>query len=167
MTTLAYDGTTIACDSGAMAGEMRIPWETRKLWMFGQARPDVPMPRYRAFCGCGEVQDLPRAAAYYVALNKLAHVEAELEVPKPPLSDSFAGFVVGDHDVFTVENHLVLTPVRGIYARGSGRELALGALSHGASALEAVRIAIHWMPSHAFPIEWFNVHTGEWGRITE
>lgn len=53
----------------------------------------------------------------------------------------------------------------GYYAIGSGQDLALGAMAHGANAIEAVVAACAHDPHSGLPISWFNALTGETGVV--
>lgn len=50
-------------------------------------------------------------------------------------------------------------------ALGSGDALAIGAMAMGASAIEAVRVAIQHSSGSGYPIYWVNIATGEEGVV--
>lgn len=52
-------------------------------------------------------------------------------------------------------------------AMGSGGELAWGAMHHGASAIEALKIAIRFDTGSGYPIQWLRVGSRERGKVYE
>jgi hypothetical protein len=134
MTTIAWDGTTLAADSCSWSG----PARRRVLKVFKIKSPDGR--KYLvAFAGSG---------ALAIAARDWMRGDAErprpLDFIKPEdLENQFALVIDDKRQVWQLSGQLVYTRMRErIYAFGGGHEFAWGALEAGATAVQAVRIAI-------------------------
>ena len=141
MTTIAWDGHTIAADGMGVWGgtsynthKLRLVQRTlRDLWVFGLAG------------------DAPHCQALFEYWEGL-RLEAPIPTADTGLNALCVELMTGNC-WFATDARLVWTPVRGNFAIGSGAEYALGAMHAGASALLAVKIAGQ-----------LDVNTGTWGQ---
>jgi hypothetical protein len=122
VTTIAWDGKTLAADSMSVAGMglKRVVPKIFRLangWLFG---------------GSGEYQEV------LLVRDWLNGGE------KPGKLDDFGGLLVkGPKEVFRIESKCVLMPIEdAFHACGSGRDFALAAMHLGRSAREAVEVAL-------------------------
>ncbi|MFC4158692.1 hypothetical protein [Chitinimonas lacunae] len=124
MTTVAWDGTTVAADTQANNSGLRS--RTKKLHRLQDGR---------IYAFSGEIQD---GRAVYDWLN------GGEKSPKPAVSSSFVALLICPNGhAYTIEDKLVLLPVlEGFRAIGSGRNFAMGAMAVGADAVKAVAAAI-------------------------
>lgn len=134
MTTIAWDGKRLAADSRASAGTRSH--STRKIERLADGS-------LFGFCGC---------LSYYTAVRDW--IAAGADESDPPKSRGSECIVVrNDNSVLVYENCKVSIPVTdSIAAIGTGAEYALGAMTVGASAAEAVAAACRFDPSSAPPI---------------
>lgn len=123
MTTLAWDGKTLAADSRATSSGM--PYKAVKIFMLADGS---------LFAGSGEYGQVHAVKAW------LENADADTQKPK---TDDFAGFfVTAAGEVFRLEESLIRLPVyEPFHAMGSGRDFAMAAMHCGKSAREAVEIA--------------------------
>lgn len=103
----------------------------------------------------GEADKIVRAGDYYVALAGSAYLrqpleewlasgacQADLPVLLQENSGQFSALVMNKYGhVFEYDNGFLLQVNAPYYAIGSGSHFAIGALAHGASAMEAVAAA--------------------------
>lgn len=124
MTTIAWDGTTVAADTQANNSGLRS--RTKKLHRLQDGR---------IYAFSGEIQD---GRAVYEWLN------SGERMPKPSVSSNFVALMIcPDGHAYTIEDKLVLLPVMERFrAIGSGRNFAMGAMAVGADAFHAVAAAI-------------------------
>ncbi|QNM98114.1 hypothetical protein [Chitinimonas koreensis] len=124
MTTIAWDGKTVAADTQANNTGLRS--YTKKLYRLADGR---------IYGFTGEIQD---GVSVYEWLN------AGGRDARPHVSSSFAALLVcPDGRAYTMEDKLVLLAVYETFrAIGSGRNFAMGALVVGADAVQAVKAAI-------------------------
>lgn len=118
MTTVAYDGITMAADSRT-TGDYKDD-HCQKLFRVGKAVIGV-------------------AGAYSAGLLFIRWFKDQTK-PKPDLPDDFYALVARD-GIWFYDSNLIPIPTRAPTAIGSGAHLALGAMAVGATAAEAVRIA--------------------------
>lgn len=121
MTTIATDGVSIAGDSLAVSGDLVSSKGIRKIWRFAG---DL-------YGGSGLLNDI-------VTFQKWQNEGSEGEIE---LSESFGAIKVTKRGVYFFDNALHYHKANKLWATGSGREIALGAMYAGASAHTAVRIA--------------------------
>lgn len=134
MTTIAWDGKTLAADSCSWSGGAR-----RKVCKVFKVRAPDGQRFLVAFAGSGSF-----------AIAVLAWMRGQAERPDPALfvppeqRDHQCALVIDERRrVWQLGNELVYTQMRErIYAFGGGQDFAWGALEAGASAVQAVRIAI-------------------------
>lgn len=127
MTTIAWDGEILAVDS-RMCGSMIRSEKAKKLHKIGNI--------YVA--GCGNMEDV---------IAMVEWVKNGKPKEKPLLHDSFAALVWERGKVYRYEQKLFPFPIAAPFAAaGSGYEVALGAMSMGADAIKAVRIASKFDP---------------------
>lgn len=132
MTTIAWDGKTLAVDSGNTLGDTMLPGGCKKLWRLDLVNPKLP-PDWMTFTG--ETQD---GLAF---LGWLASMET---IAQPKLDESFAALVWNPRDKVLLRYECKLWPhvvEAPFYASGSGREYALAAMHLGHSAEVAVAVA--------------------------
>lgn len=138
MTTVAYRDGVMAADTLVSSGDI-LRGETSKLWRMAD----------------GSLLGLCGQAGFGDVIVAWLHGGANYgERPVIPDDANMWGlWVRPDGTVYAMSSRLVLAPVEATFhAIGSGNELALGAMSMGASAEEAVEVAAR-----------FDLYTG--GRI--
>lgn len=151
MTTLAYDGKTIAVDSLLTCGGMISPWDGEgKLYHFDEGP-------YQAAAICGDV--IPaRAMVKYLCYDDWP------DKPEITDEDDFAVYLMerDTNRVYRVTKHHEqrLDPIAGPYADGTGRELALGVMGTGADALTAVKVARKIDTCTNGPIQYYSSEEG-------
>lgn len=120
MTTVCWDGVTLAADSRGTAGN--FGFQSIKLWRLADGR---------LYAGAGDAQDLAAVRAW---------LESGGEKPKV---ESFAAMVIGsDRTIWRLEEKLVMFQVVGNqHAMGSGRDFATAAMACGRTARQAIEIA--------------------------
>lgn len=121
MTTIAFDGTTLAADTMANSAGMRR--SVSKIFRLDDGR---------LFGAAGEYQNVLMALEW---LNKGGE--------RPTLTDDFTGLVIDlQGQCFRYENKLYQSLIsERTTACGSGRDFAIAAMHLGKSAVEAVAIA--------------------------
>jgi len=118
MTTIAWDGKTLAADS--------------QTGMFKRDAVKIHRLRRGLFGSCGALQD-------NVAVKEWLD---DPDRPKPSVDDGFHGILIENGKVFSIENKLVLMDEHGqFFACGSGREYAMAAMHLGCDARAAVSVA--------------------------
>lgn len=120
MTTIAFDGETLASDTQSSLFRLRV----RKI---------CRLPDGRLFGSCGRLSDNVAVAKWMIDGGE-----------KPKVEDSFHGIVVtGRHHFYGLEATLepLLYDGMGMFAIGSGRDFALMAMYLGKSAGAAVVLA--------------------------
>ena len=131
MTTIAWDGKTLAVDSRMTGGNVVRSERVQKLWKINDFW----------IAGCGDYQDVLLAVAWFRGGMPSAD--------KPKFNDP-GGLVIlmqKGRSVWRYEGNLVGWNVAAQFvAAGSGFEIALGALAMGATAAEAVKIAARFDP---------------------
>lgn len=124
MTTIAFDGLTIACD-GQISSCLRLTTSYKKLRQFGDL--------YASAAG-----DLDCIELFF------NWVDEGLEPHDfPALNQGFEGLIAqkGSKVVYTYSHRGMMVPFKAPYAIGSGSHLALGAMMAGATAEQAIKIA--------------------------
>jgi ATP-dependent protease HslVU (ClpYQ) peptidase subunit len=128
MTTVAYRDGVMAADTASYIAnlQVRAPGTVSKVYRLRDGS---------LFSGAGSSPKIAKLMRY---------IEAEgLHGADPPRDDVWAILVTPDRRIWSIQEgdvHEVLEA--GFYATGSGAEAALGAMHHGATAEEAVRIAM-------------------------
>ncbi len=125
MTTIAWDGETLAGDS--MVTSHKIEGKTFK-----------KIKRVNGYLLAG-------AGPYSTILQFFKDVKQlnlEPAINVTPFEEGVKLIVVKDNKLFVIDsNNGSLIPITGTYAFGSGGDFAKGAMDAGASAREAVKIA--------------------------
>lgn len=130
MTTIAYDGKTLAADTLASNG---IKWRFRKLYR---------LPDGSLFGAAGSCQEILAVLAW------LRRGE------KPSDLQNFEGLIVSQAGVSALGMRLMREPVvERYYAVGSGAHFAIAAMACGRSAVQAVRIAARFDPGTGGRVE--------------
>ncbi len=130
MTTIAYDGKTLAADSRRSLDGVAIPVPVKKI------RERVVDGRSLVWALAGTYADTDALVDAFVSGKLLPSLDSVL------LLAEISG---GSHRMWLVGSRGDADEITGSpYAIGSGREYALGALTCGASAVEAVRAAGKW-----------------------
>lgn len=149
MTTIVWDGKSIAADRGCTAGNVRT--EAQKLFQIFDTRNPTDFRSYDQYvvAFCGDASYVQR----YLETFHICHVpftrtfsEPALNphdwYEKPRLSEQFGLAVrVKDNALFEVSLGLVWEPrVPGVAAIGCGFEVAYGALDAGCDAARTMEI---------------------------
>ena len=121
MTTIAWDGHTLAGDALGVIGESLTVW-SRKIFC---------LPDGRLFGGSGRYDQV-------LAVRDWLETGGE----KPRL-DAFAGIVIDQHrQCYRLEEALICMPiVEPFHAVGSGRDFAIAAMALGEDAIAAIALA--------------------------
>lgn len=134
MTTIAWDGKTLAADSQA---QTTFKTRSRKLYR---------LPDGAIFGAAGFVQE---------ALAVLAWLNGG---EKPGDLENFEGLIINKAGGDVLGMRLMREPVlEPFYAIGSGAHYALAAMACGKSAVEAVRIAARFDPGTGGPVEFMRL----------
>ena len=131
MTTIAWDGKTLAADRKGEYGNLKL--EVTKIFRLeGTKRPDF-MNGAVLFAWAG---------TYQAGLAVKSWLEMKTEKPTLVGEDGNGFFVEGEGDVWRLENRLVRIPVNEkFYAAGSGRDFAMAAMALNQTAVQAVNLA--------------------------
>lgn len=123
MTTIAWDGTTLAGDTLCVSYNLKR--EVQKIWRLADGR---------LYGGSGEYQGVLAVKQW---------LEDGEPDDKEPLLDDFSAMVIDQKGhAFRLESQLVYMPiVEPYFAVGSGRDFALAAMFLGKNAREAVELA--------------------------
>ena len=140
MTTIAYDGITLAADSQITWGNIRMPRPSCKIHIISPTRVAASSG---PSAECFKLVEWLRAGAQPTDTLKLT------DNPLLLICDSSG-------EVWTLDNDLVLLPDEAPATIGSGADIARGAMHAGATALEAVRIAARVDISTSEPIYTFD-----------
>ena len=125
MTTIAFKDGVLAADSHIACGGLRSG-TAQKIFEHGGG----------AIAGAGAYAEFLRFKDWIV--------DGADPEKRPELKESDLIWIKPDGSVVEFEPTGQLAYEAPFYALGSGRELAIGAMAAGASAEEAVRIAIDW-----------------------
>lgn len=149
MTTIAFDGTTLAVDSGWWDGNLVDTG--KKLYALGPIKVDPdsdPVEAYAAIKG---------ESAFAVALIYwLRGVGEKPQVPTDKLSASFGILVTKTLRVFAIMGNGTLVPMSTVpLADGAqgGAGVALGAMLMGASAVRAIELAAERTDAVMLPVQ--------------
>lgn len=126
MTTVATDGFSIAADGRTSAGSRIVDDNSKKLHRL----PDGSIVGQSG--RCSHAQD---------AIAELTDAIREDRRPRPMRGDYTLLRLYPEGRIITYDSELVELETPAPAAAGSGTAYALGALHHGASPIEAVRIA--------------------------
>lgn len=130
MTTLAWDGKTLAADTLASNG---IKWRFHKLYR---------LPDGSIFGGAGSCQEILAVLAWLRKGEKPADLQ------------NFEGLIITKAGVSALGMRLMREPVlERCYAVGSGSHFAIAAMACGKNAVEAVRIAARFDPGTGGRVE--------------
>ena len=122
MTTLAYDGRTLAGDRQLTLGGTPMPMT--KIFQLGSELIGL----------CGSVQESLQFLKWYQ--------DGKDPETKPKLDEGFSALVITPGRILRYEDHLMPWQVNlPFWAAGSGADYALGAMAAGKNASEAVEIA--------------------------
>lgn len=143
MTTIAFDGETLAADRGSWNGG--VHQAVRKVHR-------VTAPDGRRF-----LVALAGDAAF--ATQVLRWMRGEIPNPGPCLSDDQnrdAAVVIDERRrVWRLSSRLIYVPYRDkIHAHGAGSEVALGAMMAGADAVKVIRITMAVSDYAARGVDW-------------
>ena len=133
MTTIAWDGKTLATDSRATHGDVVESDAIKKLFRIKSVRSN-----YVACAVCGD---------YVQALRIIEWVKSGMGDDFPEIDKDRSTSLIclkkdKTLDIYRSCDKGFPLPVKEIYADGTGWELALGAMDNGATAAKAVKIAI-------------------------
>lgn len=129
VTTVAWDGETLATDSLSTQDGIRDPGSCRKLWSRGD----------KHLAGAGDYTDICQMADWLIKGKS-----------EPKFIDpNFVIIFVEKNKAYLYDNSTHRVPFKGNEAQGTGRVVALTAMKLGQSAVEAVKTAISLMCSQA------------------
>lgn len=96
------------------------------------------------------------AQMYHVWMEELASCQRDLTGTRPTLDEDFSGhFIEPNGNIFYVDRHLVPVPIDAPFiAGGYASDLAIGAMARGASAIEAVEIALLYSDCVRGPLQY-------------
>ena len=138
MSVVAWDGETLAADRALGRGETKT--EGSKLF--------VSRNKKRACAVVGDVAEGFALAKWYISSRRGA---------APVTSDSTL-IIVEDGACYEIGSNGQPIRVEGKFAAwGSGDQVAIGALAHGASAIEAVKICCTHCDGCGFGVDSFTV----------
>lgn len=147
MTTIAWDGKTLACDSGAWRGNLVDT--AKKLHHLGKIAVDHESKPVEAWAvTIGEI-------AYSNQLLRWL-IERDEKPPVPPEkhSENFAFIVTKTLRTFTLTGNGTLGELTTVpVAAGGGAGVALGAMLHGASAVRAIEYAAERTDCAMLPVQ--------------
>ncbi len=132
MTTIAWDGKTLATDGRATTNDVIESDNIKKLFKTKKRDSDYVSC---AFCG-----------SYVDALKILKWINEGRGDDFPEIDKEISVSIIcvkrnNTLDIYRRENKGFPLPHKGLYTDGSGWELAMGAMEAGATAVEAVKIA--------------------------
>lgn len=132
MTTIAWDGMTLAADTRGVVGESLII-ESHKVSRLADGR---------LYAACGRMADLLLVRDWLTAGGE-----------KPAVDDTFAALLIETSgQAFRLEEKLIPVPLwEPFHACGSGRDFALAAMALGQTAAAAVLLAMRfdiWTGGH-------------------
>lgn len=133
MTTIAWDGKTLATDSRATNNGVIESDNVKKLFKIKS-----PLSEYVACAVSGD---------YVEALKIIKWIKLGMsgDFPEIDKDRSASALCLREDktlDIYRSTNKGFSLPHKGIYSDGSGWELALGAMDGGATAVKSVKIAI-------------------------
>lgn len=126
MTTIAWDGKTLAADRRSVFGVR--PSAVRKVFRFFNSEGRLLLIGFS-----GRVRHIPAVLRWL----------KDRSTEKPKVDEHFSALIVDAHGrLWSLEDNLEFVRLKcRYYAIGSGGDFAEGAMAMGASAAEAVRIA--------------------------
>jgi len=128
MTTIAYDGITLASDSQATSSHIHTG-DFQKIFKIKFESGACVL-----VAGCGDAF----AISAFIAWVEDGMCEDEY----PPNMDAFTGLVVSDSGAYLFCDRPHPIPVHAPFGMGSGGDFAIGAMAAGKSARDAVKVAI-------------------------
>lgn len=133
MTTIVWDGKTLATDSRATHADIVESDSVKKLFKIKSSRSN-----YLACAVCGD---------YVQGLKIIKWLKAGMSDDFPEIDKDRTTSVICLRedkalDIYRSVDKGFPLPIKGLYTDGSGWELAMGAMDAGATAIEAVKIAI-------------------------
>lgn len=147
MTTIAWDGTTLAADRQAELGD--IKFEEQKL------RPILTAPHLASshvigwLVGCGRAEYTHLVARWICDRSK--------PEDKPDLKDGeWHGLLLINGACYLLEDNLVYMPCPDRIALGSGKQAAMTAMRLGKTAAEAVAVACTIDPGTGYGVDYVN-----------
>lgn len=153
MTTIAWDGKTLAADRGSWSNGLHQA--VRKVYR-------ITAPDGRRFL-------VALAGDSAFAMQTLRWMRGEVEEAPKCLSDDATSDVAVVIDerrrVWRLNSRLIYIPYRDkIHAHGAGQEIALGAMMAGADAVKAIRITMQVSDYAARGVDWARFRTSQEGR---
>lgn len=123
MTTIAFDGKTLATDSLITSGTLA----------FGKSKKLYKLKDGRHVALCGTVSLVPEI---------LAWLNGEGDIPEPIEEEAVGGLLVDkEGNAFEISRSMRLFPACVPWAGGSGENIAMTAMYLGKTAVEAVAVA--------------------------
>jgi len=152
MTTIAFDGKTLAVDRGSWSGY--IVNETTKLF---PPKPDAAT----VFANGWPMGAFALAGTAGICLSILHWARTGIDKPYLPeaeKSNSHGVLVTLDAKVYRISGYLMLEQIESVpFADGGGHECALGAMLAGADARRAVEIVGERMWMSRFGVDTWEV----------
>lgn len=135
MTTVAFDGITLAVDSQMSSGHLKFGFTNKLFTLYDD--------RLVAFTG--------DSALIHQAIT---YLNSDMEKPFDIKDgDEMGGIVIAPNGVFEFDKHLRMFPACVPWAGGSGETIALTAMHLGKSAVEAVEIACKLDKHSGLPVK--------------
>ncbi|QVW55878.1 hypothetical protein pEaSNUABM10_00003 [Erwinia phage pEa_SNUABM_10] len=142
MTTIAYDGKTLASDSQSTQGNIRVSNSAMKIFARGEGDDwSIEGKRIAAFGVAGnlhDAKDLRQRMSSFVGHHSGDHFENGSTFAFIAIAEDHTVFVGGK---YSDEPRSWVMEAEAPVAVGSGGDFALGAMAAGAKAEDAVRIA--------------------------
>jgi len=134
MTTIAFDGQSLAADGRVMSGDMIVTNTATKIFKHGT----------KLIAGSGSPAHIKQFFDWYKYQQNSNYKDIDINVIVCDILTGIAYFYDSDGFVGPIDDTLAL---------GSGREYAAGAISQGATARQAVEIASKFDPYTGGKIE--------------
>jgi len=132
VTTIAWDGRTLAADSLIQGNRF---YNVQKIWKFDNGL---------IFAGSGERQNCMIVKAYLEELDRERFINKTdfSRLPtKPTIPNDFSGIIVVNKKAYRIENLIQPWELPSQFACGSGCDFATAAMALGKTAPEAVLFA--------------------------
>lgn len=163
MTTIAWDGTTLAVDRQSTAS-YGFKYEMCKLHVMEESR--APMPRFKLFTSCGD-QGLNHEFARWLK-SGMPHADVpKVDEEKAEFSGTLIEMVpeTTHPRVMMINRQGILIPtVERLYTDGSGRDFAMMAMHLGKNAVDAILLTMQFDSSTGLGVDWARLD-GTRGRI--
>ena len=152
--------TAIAYKDGVLVGDSLLCWESGNLcYRAGLCDKVHKYHKDGQIVYWAESGDCQEAGAYIESLFEFINAPWGTTFKDPFPDDETAGIACYGGRVLDI--YANATPVVGLCAKGTGKTFALGVMEYGGTAIDAVATAIELDVYSGYPIQGFNVRTGE------